>query len=113
MKRKKILKIIGIVLLIIILSIAGLIAYGYYYNEAHDTENKPYKKYIGYIDQEKALLNDKFELCGDGFIQRTYNGSALDGYAVNKKHFRDQAFANFNTNTFTDDGYLNLRFFQQ
>ncbi len=111
MKRKKIFKIIGIVLLTIILSIAGLIAYGYYYyNEAQDTENKPYKKYIGYIDQEKALLNDKYKLCGDAYIQRTYNGAALDAYYINKKHFRDEAFANFNTNTYTDNGYLNLRF---
>ncbi|AUC82651.1 hypothetical protein [Lacinutrix sp. Bg11-31] len=111
MKRKKVFKIIGIVLLIIIIAIAGIIGYGYYYyTEAHNTENKPYQNYIGYIDQDKALLKDKYELCEDGFIQRTYNGSALEGYNINKKHYRDQLFSQFNTNNYNDSGYLNFRF---
>jgi hypothetical protein len=67
---KRIFKIIGIVLGIIVLSISGLLGYSYNnYKNAFDTENKPYKNYIGYIDQEKALLNSEYELCGDGFIQ--------------------------------------------
>ena len=95
----------------IVLSFAGLIGFGYYYyNQAHDTENKPYKKYIGYIDQEKALLNHKYELCGDAYIQRTYNGAALEGYFINKKHFRDQLNKQFSASQYQDSGYLNFRF---
>ncbi|MEJ6791967.1 MAG: hypothetical protein QNK89_04340 [Lacinutrix sp.] len=105
MKRRKIFKIIGVVLLGIVLCVAGLIGSAYYYyNKAHDTENKPYKNYIGYIDQDKALLNDIYELCGDGYIQRTYNGSALDEYYINKKHYGDQVVEEFNTNNYSDSG---------
>lgn len=108
---KKVLKVIGIIIGLITLGFGILIAYLYFtIKNPYDTDNKPYKHIIGYINQDKALLNNTYKLCGDGYIQRTYNGSALDGYAINKKHFRDQAFASFNTNTYTDNGYLNFRF---
>ena len=108
---KKILKIVGIIVGLFILGFAILVAYIYFtHKEAYNTDNKPYKNRIGYIDQNKALLNKRYKLCGDGFIQRTYNGSGLDGYALNKKHFRDLAYAEFNSNPYTDSGYLNFRF---
>ena len=111
MKRNKIFKIIAIIFLVIFLSIAGLIGYTYYYyTVAHNTENRPYKNYIGYIDQENAMLNSTYKLCGDGDIKRTYNGSALEGYHINKKYYRDQLFNQFNTNNYKDSGYLNFRF---
>ena len=107
----KIVKIVGIVIGIIILGLGVIVAYLYFtHKEAYNTDNKPYKHIIGYINQEKALLNDTYKLCGDGFIQRTYNGSALEGYTVNKKHFRDQLLSAFNTNAYKDSGYLNFRF---
>jgi len=111
MNRKNLLKVIGIIIVTIVLFISGIIGFGYYnYKEAYNTENKPYKKYIGYIDQDKALLNDKFKLCDNGFIQRTYNGAALDAYYINKKHFRDQVVNEFNNKNYSDSGYLNFRF---
>lgn len=108
---KRIFKIIGIVLGIIVLSISGLLGYSYNnYKNAFDTENKPYKNYIGYIDQEKALLNSEYELCGNGFIQRTYNGAALDAYSINKRHFRKKVNAQFSNTEYSNSGYLNFRF---
>lgn len=111
MKGKKIFKIIGAIIGLVLLSASGLFGYMYYeHQDAYDTENKPYKKYIGYIDQEKAALNDTYELCGDGFIQRTYNGAALEAYAVNKRHFRNQLNKEFSIVKHEDSGYLNFRF---
>lgn len=111
MKLKKIIKIVGIILGLIIIAITALLVFSYYNYQKHfNVENKPYKNYIGYIDQENTLLNDKYKLCGDGYIQRTYNGAALEAYTVNKKHFRDQLNTTFNNNEYTDSGYLNFRF---
>lgn len=111
MKQKKIFKIIGIILAFIVLAAAGLFGYGYYYYEqAHNTENKPYKKYIGYIDQEKALLNNKYELCYEGGIYHTYSSAALKAYTGSKKQFRETLNSEFNKNNYTDSGYLNFRF---
>jgi len=111
MKAKKVFKIIGIILLVVIIIITCIVGYFYYtYTQAFNTENKPYKNYIGYINQEKALLNDVYTLCENGYILRTYNGAGLDAYTVNKKHYRDQLNTTFNHNEFTDSGYLNFRF---
>ena len=108
---KKTLKVIAIILVALVLILASAFAYVYFqYKDAYDTEGKPYQKYIGYIGQDKALLNDTYKLCGRGYIQRIYNGSALDGYAINKKHFRDNVTKAFNNNSYNDTGYLNFRF---
>ncbi len=108
---KKTLKIIAIVLGTLTLILFSAYSYIYFqYKNANNTEGKPYKQYIGYINQDEALLNDRYTLCGKGYIQHTYNGAALEGYAVNKKHFREAAVKFFNNNSFDDSGYLNFRF---
>lgn len=107
----KIIKIIGAILIIAVLATAGFFGYSFYKNEeGYDTENKPYKNYIGYIDQQKALLNTKYKLCDDGRLYHTYSSAGLKAYKGSKKRFRDRVLASFNKNTFTDSGYLNFRF---
>jgi len=111
MRKKKILKIVLIIIAAILLLISGVALYGYFYiKKAYNTENKPFKNYIGYIDQSKALLNDTYQLCNDGDIAYTYNGASLKGYKGSKKQFRDNLNIAFNTNNYTDSGYLNFRF---
>lgn len=111
MKKNKILKktawFIGILLLIvgILFGIAQ-----FKISKAYDVENKPYKNYIGYIDQENALLNNEYQLCNNGELYHTYNGAGLKAYAGTKKKFRDKITAKFNSNKYTDSGYLNFRF---
>lgn len=107
----KIIKIVASIIGILLLAFAGFVGYSYYtYTEAFDTENKPYKTYIGYIDQQKALLNTQYELCDEGRIYNTYSSAGLKAYKGSKKRFRDHIFASFNDNTFTESGYLNFRF---
>jgi hypothetical protein len=111
MKRKKIFKIIGLILGVIILSIAVFLGFGYYYyQKAYDTENKSYKNYVGYIDQDKALLNNKYELCNESRIYHTYSSAGFKAYSGTKKQFREAVNSEFNTNNYTDSGYLNFRF---
>ena len=111
MKKKKILKIFLIVITTILVLVGSLLLFGYFYFEnAYSTENKPYKNYIGYIDQSKALLNDKYELCNEGSIYHTYSGASLKAYKGDKKQFRDAINSTFNKNEYTDSGYVNFRF---
>ncbi|WP_430410709.1 hypothetical protein [Kordia sp.] len=107
----KIFKIIMAIVGVSILAFAGFLAYSYYtYTAAFDTENKPYKHYVGYIDFKKALLNDAYELCDEGRIYNTYSSAGLKAYKGSKKRFRDHINENFNNNAFTDAGYVNFRF---
>ena len=111
MKRARVFKIIGITLALIIILFIGLIGFGYYrYQKAFDTTNKPYKNYIGYINQENALLNSTYKLCNEGEIYHTYSSAGLKAYAGSKKQFRDKIKSKFNNNNYTDSGYVNFRF---
>lgn len=111
MRKKKIVKGILIGLATILIAIIGLASYGYFYmKKAYNTENKPFKNYVGYIDQSKALLNDTYKLCNDGGLYHTYSSASLKAYKGTKKKFRDALNEEFNTNTYTDSGYVNFRF---
>ena len=111
MKKKKILKITLIVVSTILVAFAGIVLYGYLHiKDAYNTEGKPYKNYIGYIDQSKALLNNKYELCNEGSLYHTYSSASLKAYKGSKKQFRDNLNATFNTNNYTESGYVNFRF---
>ena len=111
MKKNKIVKTILIIFGFIVISIGGLLLYSYFYfKKAYDTDNKPFKHYVGYIDKDKALLNNTYDLCNDGALIHTYSGAGLDAYKGSKKRFRDAINTNFNNNNYTDSGYLNFRF---
>ncbi|WP_405385079.1 hypothetical protein [Maribacter sp. LLG6340-A2] len=107
-KRVKIVlfSVLGIVLIL------GVFA-GYFYfkfKNAYDTTDKPYKNYIGYINQEKALLNDAYTLCDEGAIYHTYNGAGLNAYNGTKRQFRRNLAEDYKGDFFSDSGYLNFRF---
>lgn len=112
MKKRKIVKIILYVISSVLVVVAGVFLYGYFYiKKAYNTENKPFKNYVGYIDQSKALLNNTYKLCNEGRIYHTYSSASLKAYKGSKKNFRDTLNKEFNTNSYTDSGYLNFRFF--
>lgn len=111
MKKRKIVKGILIGVAAVLIGVFGMAVYGYFYiKKAYNTENKPFKNYIGYIDQSKALLNKKYQLCNEGSLYNTYSGAGLKAYKGSKKKFRDTLNKEFNTNSYTDFGYLNFRF---
>ncbi|MGB1041892.1 MAG: hypothetical protein ACPGU6_00730 [Tenacibaculum sp.] len=111
MKKKRILKTSLIVLSAIVVLATGIFLYIYFYfKEAYNTNNKPFKNYVGYIDQSKALLNNTHKLCNEGAIYNTYSSAGLNAYQGSKKKFRDTLSQTFNTNDYTDSGYVNFRF---
>lgn len=112
MNKRKTLKIVAYSFGGLLLIISAIMGYGYYYvSKAYNTDNKPYKNYIGYIDIEKAALNDTYLFCNTGQINYTYSGAGLKGYTGSKKRFRDALSSEYNTNNYTDSGYLNFRFY--
>ncbi|WP_036151298.1 hypothetical protein [Maribacter forsetii] len=108
---KKWVKVVLYSLLGIVLIIGA--AAGYFYlkfKKDFDTTDQPYKNYIGYIDPEKALLNNTYSLCNNGKIYRTYNGAGLDAYKNTKRQFRINLANKYSGDSFTESGYINFRF---
>ena len=86
----------------------GYIYYDYWGKFSADEEKYPH--YIGYIDQDAAVLNDKYELCGEKSISYVYNGASYRAYAINKGHFREHILKNYANQDYQESGYVNLRF---
>lgn len=108
---KKWVKIVLFSFLGLALVAGTVIAYFYLkFEDNFDTTGKPYKNYIGYINQDKALLNDTYELCDDGAIYHTYSSAGLKAYSGTKKQFKSALAQTYTGTDFTDSGYLNFRF---
>lgn len=110
MNKKKILKIFGIVLGSITLIIAILVCWSYYmFVYSLVPEKEPFKHSADYINPEKALLNDGFEVCNENFILQYYNPERAT-YSEGKNGLRKFILSNYNSKNYTDSGYLNFRF---
>jgi len=68
-----------------------------------------YQHYIGYINQEKVLLNDGY-LCNKDEIYFTFKGAGSDGYKGTKKRFRDTILSKYKHQLYKDSGYISFRF---
>ena len=111
MNWKKPIKITAIVIGIIVLAFVGYSSYIYYnFYGKFKTDESKYPHYIGYIDQETALLNDNFQLCGDGTIYKTHHGAPFDAYQNNKRTFKENVLKTYKNEGYTDSGYVNFRF---
>ena len=104
-------KIFGKVLLgLLVIAILLFVGAYFYFEQKFPTDEEKYPHYIGYIDQEKAQLNDVYSLCDGNRILHVHHGAAEEGYAGSKKPFRDTILATYKNNGYTDSGYLNFRF---
>lgn len=107
----RILKIIVFVMLGLCILALLVVFGGYlYYNNKFPVDEEAYPNYVGYINQETAALNNIYELCDAESIYYVHHGASEEGYAVNKKQFRDVILANYKNENYTDSGYLNFRF---
>ncbi len=110
MRTKRVLKIIGIVLGIIVIALGCFVAYGYYmFNSSLMPENDPFEHSSHYIDPETALLNDGFKICNENFIAQYYNTQEMP-YPNGKNNFRNYINSNYINENYADSGYLNIRF---
>jgi|TARA_B110000116_G_scaffold42963_1_gene35434 hypothetical protein len=88
--------------------ILSVFFYGCFPNSEID-KNK-YQHYVGYIDQEKALLKSEYVLCDKENIKLTYNGAAAYAFKGTKKRFRDSILSKYNHTLYQDSGYVSFRF---
>lgn len=95
---------------ILAVALAGL-GYAYYDNWPKSPPDKEkYPNYIGYINQDAALLNDLYGLCEDKRIYYVYNGASYRAYSTNKGYFKKNILKKYTAKGYNDSGYLNFRF---
>jgi heme/copper-type cytochrome/quinol oxidase subunit 2 len=110
MQKKKILKIIAIIISIIVLIIIALYAYASYQLEhKFIPDNNIHTTSAEYIDPKAAFLNEDFEVCNEDFIIQYYNPQRAT-YSKGKNGLRQFIMSNYNNKSYTDSGYLNIRF---
>lgn len=72
--------------------------------------NEPkYQHYVGYINQEKAIINSGF-LCNKENIEYTHHGAAPIAYKGSKKNFKNTILSKYNHKLYKDSGYISFRF---
>ncbi|WP_323789181.1 hypothetical protein [Psychroserpens sp.] len=110
MRTKKVFKILGIILGLIVITIGCFIGYGYYmFNSSLMPEHEPFEHASHYIDPETALLNENFKVCDENYIAQYYNTQELP-YPNGKNRFRNYINLAYVNNNYSDSGYLNIRF---
>lgn len=111
MKKRKVLKIvlysIGTLLLI---GVIGFITLYYAMFGKFNEDRQKFPHYVGYINKEKALLNNTYELCGNKSIYKTHHGAPDDAFAGSKKQFKNFIRSNYINKSYQDSGYINFRF---
>lgn len=111
MNWRKVIKITAIVIITLVLVFVGFSGYIYYkYYGKFNVDEEKYPHYIGYIDQNTALLNNTYSLCGDGKIYKIHHGAPFDAYKNNKRTFKNNVLKTYKNNGYKDSGYVNFRF---
>ncbi len=107
----RILKIITFIVLgLCVLALLVFFGGWLYYTTKFPVDEKAYPAYVGYINQETAVLNNSYQLCDPEAIYHVHHGASEKGYAGNKKQFKETLLLNYKNNNYTDSGYLNFRF---
>ena len=110
MNWKKIFKVSGIIVgsLVVIASVFVGYVYYQYYGKFSANEEK-YPQHIGYINPEKALLTEDFEIC-DANLLGAYSSSQPKIYKGGKYAFKKYIQNNYTNDGYTDSGFLIFRF---
>jgi len=109
---RKLLKIIGLVLLAAILIFSGLVAYSYYeFDWKYRVDSEKYPNAVGYIGATTASYTTDFSLCDTGRLIGYYHSAAPGIYRGDKYAFKQRLQKKYRNNDYQDSGYLNLRFY--
>ncbi len=107
---KKWLKIALFILLGILLTLGGVIGFGYYnYWGRFTADKEAFPHNVEYIDPNKALYGNDFKACNENRIAQYYNPERAS-YSKGKNGLRDFIFSNYKNKNYKDSGYLNIRF---
>ncbi len=111
MKKRKILKSVLFTFLALFLVGISFLGYTYYnYFGKFEVDTEKYQHYVGYINQDKALLNSKYKLCDESRVYKVHHGAPKDAFKGSKKRFKDYILSNYKNESYKDSGYLNFRF---
>lgn len=117
MRRKSILKILGIILGVMAITFIGLLSYGYYLaNRKFEPSKDKFTKRVAFIDLSKARLANNFVICDSTDIVDYYNYRRGDKvyrrtqYSQGKNGLRKHIISNYKNRGYKDSGYLNFRF---
>jgi len=82
----------------------------------YQPSEKTYTKRVAYIDLQKALNTENFEVCDSTYIVDYYNRGRDDSihrrtkYNTNKNGLRKEVMSKYKNRNYSDSGYLNFRF---
>lgn len=103
---RRILGILGGTLLIFI----SFIVYSYYEDWGRfSADEQKYPQNVEYIDPDKALYSQGFEICNEDRIAQYYNPERAT-YVKGKNGLRKFILSNYENKGYSDSGYLNIRF---
>jgi len=80
----------------------------YFFYQKYVPSQNVYMERIAYINPDKALLSEDFDTCHD-YIYDYYNPER-PSYITGKKGLRKYILDNYRNNSYTDSGYLTVRF---
>ncbi|MGY0390928.1 hypothetical protein ACW5R3_00035 [Bizionia sp. KMM 8389] len=109
MKWKLIFKIFLYIILGLTVILFALYGYAYYVFYYKNVPQEKYTHDVEYIDPDKALLNEGFEVCNENYILQYYNPQRAT-YSKGKNGLRNFILSNYKNKNYTDSGYLNIRF---
>ena len=87
----------------------GLYGYAYYVMNYKYLPEDKFTHSAEYINPEKALLNEGFEVCNEDFIVQYYNPQSAT-YSQGKNGLRKFIMSHYKNENYTNSGYLNIRF---
>nr|WP_297913540.1 hypothetical protein [uncultured Allomuricauda sp.] len=94
-------------LVALILVVLGF-AYYYYWGK-YDVDFEDFPHNVEYIDPDKALFSEGFEVCDEDYIAQYYNPERAT-YSQGKNGLRKFILTHYENRNYTDSGYLNVRF---
>ena len=108
---KKWVKIVLYSLLGIVLIIGGVIGYFYYqYEWKYDVNSEKHQHDVGYLSPKNRDFAINFKRCSDDRPRGFYSSVGFNIFDNNKAHFKRFIQSNLNSERYTDNGMLNLRF---
>ena len=104
---------------ILLIAVVGALLISGFQNDdffKYRPNGKTYTKRVAYIDLQKALHTENFEVCDSTYIVDYYNYAKGDSvfrrteYATKKNGLRKEVLSKYENKGYSDSGYLNFRF---
>lgn len=92
-----------------VIALVILLAYGFTSSQS-SYFNQPHIGHIGYLDSNYPDATEGFKRCNDELPIGFFHSAAPAIYKDGKRTFRNHILSNFLSDSYNDNGFLNLRF---